>query len=214
MIRFNVSIVALALALSLIAAPAAHAKDKPVGDIPGDLFFIIKGQPFALERLHPGITAALMLTDQQKTALNEALDQTVRSPEVRAAGAALKSNPNATDADRAKAKEAAQEAREKLKEAVEKILTADQKALVAKIQAALDESQKAASTALKAEFAQAKGNAEQSAKLGERSQDELRKQLAERLDAILSAEQKSAVLAAAVAQSEREEAAAKAKKQK
>jgi hypothetical protein len=179
------------------------------------VFFTGKGQqPFALERVHPGITAALMLTDQQKTALNEALDQTVRNPQVRAAGVALKNNPTATDADRAKAKEAADDARAKLKEEVEKTLTADQKALVAKIQAAFDEAQKAVATALQAEYGQAKGNAEQTAKLRERSQDELRKELGERLDKILSPEQKSAVLAAAVLQSEREEAAAKAKKQK
>ena len=213
MLRFTFSVVALAL--SFISAPAAHAKDKPVGDAPGELFFTGKGQqPFALERIHPGITAALMLTDRQKTALNEALDQTVRNPQVRAAGAALKNNPTATDADRAKAKEAADDARAKLKEEVEKTLTAEQKALVAKIQAAFDEAQKAVSTALQAEFGQAKGNAELAAKLRERSQEELRKELSERLDKILSAEQKSAVLAAAVLQSEREEAAAKGKKQK
>jgi len=215
MIRFNISVVALALALSFIAAPAAHAKDKPAGDVPGDAFFTGKGQqPFALERLHPGITAALMLTDQQKIALNEALDQTVRNPQVRAAGAALKNNPSATDDDRAKAQQASQDARAQLKEAVEKTLTADQKALVAKIQAAFDESQKALATALQAEYGQAKGDAERTAKLRERSQDEIREQLTERLAKILDAEQKAAVLAAGVAQLDREEAAAKGKKTK
>ena len=208
-----VTLATLALAVSLTGARAAQAKDKPLADIPGDLFFTIKGQqPFALERLHPGIVAALMLTDQQKSALQKALDQTIRNPELRAAGQALKNNPSATDADRAKAQQATQNARAQLKEAVEKTLTADQKALVAKIQAAFDESQKAAATALQAEFGQAKGNAEQTAKLRERSQDELREQLSQRLGKILDAEQKSAVQAAAVVQLEREEAGTKAKK--
>jgi hypothetical protein len=218
MIHFNCSVftlATLALAVSLTATRAAQAKDKPPADIPGDVFFTIKGQqPFALERLHPGIVAALMLTDQQKTALQEALDQTIRNPELRTAGQALKNNPSATDADRAKAQQATQDARAKLKEAVEKTLTADQKALVAKIQAAFDESQKAASTALQAEFGQAKGNAEQTAKLRERMQDELREQLTERLAKILDPEQKAAVQAAALVHLEREQAATKTKKQK
>jgi hypothetical protein len=155
-----------------------------------------------------------MLTEQQKIALNEALDQTIRNPQVRAAGQALKNNPGATDDDRAKAQKAAQDARAQLTETVDKTLTADQKALVAKIQAAFDDAQKAVSTALRAEYGQAKGDAERTAKLRERSQDELRNQLTERLDKILDPEQKAAVQMAAVVQIEREEAATKAKKQK
>ena len=215
MIRFNLSVVAVALTVSLLGAHAAQAKDKKPPEVPGELFFTAKGQhPFALQRVHPGITAALMLSDQQKIALFEALQQTTNSPEVRAAGAALKNNPDATDADRAKAQKVRDDARAQLKEAIDKTLTADQKALIVKIQAAFDESQKAAAEELKPEFAQAKANREPAAKLNERMQEELREQLTQRLDKVLDAEQKAAVLAAGVAQLEQEDAASKAKKQK
>jgi hypothetical protein len=215
MIRSRIPVVALVLAITLALAPAARAQKKGPGEIPGDVFFTIKGQqPFALERLHPGITAALMLTDQQKIALHEALEQTVRDPQLRAAGQALKNNPTATDADRAKTQKAMEDARDQLKQSIDKQLTADQKALVARIQAAFDESQKAVATKLQAEYGQAKGDADRAAKLRERSQEELRDELTERLDKVLNAEQKAAVQQAAIAQMEREDAAAKAKKQK
>jgi len=91
------AIVVLSLALPAIG------QDKKPGDAPGELFFTGKGQtPLALERIYPGITAALNLTDEQKTALREAMERTIHDPALREAGQKLKSDPAAaTEADRA-----------------------------------------------------------------------------------------------------------------
>src|SRR2546422_2351578 len=92
----RISIVLAALCVALVAAKAAKAPSLP----PGEMFFTMKGQPFALERMFPAITAAFMFSDEQKTALHEAYGQTVGSAAIRAKGASLKNNPAATDADR------------------------------------------------------------------------------------------------------------------
>src|SRR5213083_2799194 len=102
----------------MIAAKAAKAPSLP----PGDMFFTMKGQPNALERTFPGITAAFLFTEDQKTALNEAYQQTVGSPEVRAKGASLKNNSAATDADREAVHKQIEDARAELHKRVATIL--------------------------------------------------------------------------------------------
>ena len=103
----------------IVAAKPAKAPSLP----PGDIFFTMKGQPFALERTFPGITAAFMFTQEQKTALNDAYHQTVASPQIRAKGSSIKNNPAATDADREAAAKQLDDARAELQKRAEMILT-------------------------------------------------------------------------------------------
>src|SRR5258705_3570162 len=148
-------------ASALFAAKAAKAPSLP----PGEMFFTMKGQPYALERTFPGVTAALMLSDDQKTALSEAYHQTVAAPELRAKGASLKGISAATDAERDTVRSQMQEARAELQKRVVAILSPDQKALIVKIQAAFEQAQRAARESLQQEFSAAKGNEEKSKEL-------------------------------------------------
>src|SRR6185295_8293303 len=147
--------------LMLVAAKQAKAPSLP----PGDVFFTMKGQPFALERMFPGVCGALMLSDEQKMALNEAYQQTVASPQLREKGAALKGNAAATDADRDAVRSEMVTARGELQKRVGAILTPDQKELITKIQAAAEAAQKSAREALQPEFVAAgKGASPEKAK--------------------------------------------------
>src|SRR5436190_23867911 len=139
---------ACVICLCVIAAKPAKAPSLP----PGDIFFTMKDRPFALERMFPGITAAFMFTDDQKSALNEAYQQAVGSPEVRAKGSSLKNNPAATDADRETVQRQLDDARSELQKRVAAILTPEQKALIPKIQDAASEAQKSAREAFSADF--------------------------------------------------------------
>src|SRR4051812_22331405 len=139
------------LAIFVIALIAAKTKSPSLP--PGDMFFTMKGQPFALERMFPGLSAALMLSDDQKIALNEAYQQTVAAPALREKASALKGNKGASDADRQAVKSEMDSARIELQKRVSTILTPDQKELIARIQAAAEQAQKAARESLSAEFA-------------------------------------------------------------
>src|ERR1051325_9085961 len=78
------------LALCLVCVGLLAAKGKTPGLPPGDIFFTMKGQPYAMERTFPGIVAAFMFTEDQKANLNDAYYQTVGDPVIREQGAALK----------------------------------------------------------------------------------------------------------------------------
>ncbi|HYE17205.1 MAG TPA: hypothetical protein VEA69_02115 [Tepidisphaeraceae bacterium] len=206
-------LLALIVVSSLVIPAFAQEKPKQIGELPGGLFFTNKGMPFPLERVCPGITAALRLTDDQKSALADAQQQTMMSPAVREVAQKAKGD-GATGADRAAAQKASADARASLKAAVDKVLTDDQKALIARIQAAFEESQKAAMEGLEAEFGGAKGNPDRQAELRKRMEQDLRVELATRLDKILDAAQKALVDRAGTIQRDREEDVAKFGKRK
>ncbi|HSI34119.1 MAG: hypothetical protein ACAI43_11005 [Phycisphaerae bacterium] len=206
-------LLALVVSVSLAVPALAQEKEKKVGEVPAGLFFSVKGGPFALDKVYPGITAALRLTDDQKLAIMDAQQKTMMDPALREAGQKAKSD-GAKDVDRAAAQKAYADARTALKASVDKVLTDDQKALIAKIQTAYEESQKAAMDGLKAEFGGAKGNPDRQAELRKRMDQELRVEMATRLDKILDAEQKQLVDRAGTIQRDREEDAGKGGKSK
>ena len=189
------------LCMCAIAAKPAKAPSLP----PGDIFFTAKGQPFALERQFPGITAAFLFSDEQKAALNEAYQQTVGSPEVRARGASLKNNPAATDADKEAVHRQVQDARVELQNRVAKTLTPVQKALIPKIQDAATEAQKSAREAFSADFAAAKGDQAKADDVREKIRVEAEDQLVQRLEKFLTPAQMEAVRQAAEQQRRAEE---------
>ena len=171
----------------------------------------MKGQPFALERTFPGITAAFMFTQEQKTALNDAYHQTVASPQIRAQGSSIKNNPAATDADREAAAKQLDDARAELQKRAEMILTPEQKALIPKIQDAAVEAQKGAREAFSAEFGAAKGDQAKADDLREKVRVEAEDQFVQQLEKFLTPAQMEAVRQAAVQQREAEEQARKNK---
>src|SRR5438046_1289940 len=124
----RISIALALICVALVAAKAGKAPSLP----PGEMFFTMKGQPYALERMFPGVCGALMLSDDQKSALNDAYHQTVASPELRAKGAGLKGNGAATDAERDAVRSEMETARIELQKKVATILTPDQKELIVK----------------------------------------------------------------------------------
>src|SRR5688500_14998213 len=89
-------IVALGICLLSIAAEPLQSPPQP----PATPFFNTTGEPFELEKPFPGITAALMLSDEQMAALREAHRQTVRKRQLRQKISALEANSNPPEIDR------------------------------------------------------------------------------------------------------------------
>jgi hypothetical protein len=200
--------VSLLCALMIAAAKAPKASSLP----PGDIFFTMKERPVALERMFPGIVAAFMFSEEQKTALNEAYQQTVGSPEVRAKGSSLKNNAAATDADREAVQRQMDDARAELQKRVDKILTPEQKALIPKIQNAATEAQKGAREAFAADFAVAtKGDKAKADDLREKVRVEAEDQFVQQLQKVLTPAQMEAVRQAAEQQHQADEQARKNK---
>jgi hypothetical protein len=182
----------------------AFAQDKqpsPAALPSGDLFFTGKNDsPLALENLFPGVVGALMLTDEQKQKLFDALAATVGREDIRNAGRNIKTDPNTTEEQRQAYRKMIREARTQLSEKVAAILTAEQKALVPRLQAAADEASRVAKEALAGE-APAKGAdkaelAAFAAKVREKSGEEF----ARKLNGILTPDQFAAYQKAAEAQ--------------
>ncbi|HEV8292903.1 MAG TPA: hypothetical protein VGP94_13305 [Tepidisphaeraceae bacterium] len=204
--RLLLPIVAM-LCAALLAAKPAKAPSLP----PGDIFFTMKGQPYALERTFPGITAAFMFTEEQKSALNEIYQETVGAPDIRDQGASLKKN-GASDADRDAFRKLMDDARAELQKEAQKILTPEQKALIPKIQDAATEALREAREALAPEFTAAgKGNKDKTAELNQRVRVEAEDIFSQKLQKILTAAQMEAVRQAATQQREAEEQARKNK---
>jgi RNA polymerase sigma factor (sigma-70 family) len=181
----------------------------PSGDILG---FKTKGHPFALERTFPGINGALLLTDEQSQKIAAARAETIETEAVKTATMTLKSNPNATNAEKEAAQKVIQEARAKLEEKVAGILTAEQKVLVERINTAAQELQQSVLEEYQAEFTAAKGNAEQTEEVRKKLLEKLRTDFPQKLNGILSPEQKTAFEKAAAAQKAAEEAGKNTKK--
>jgi hypothetical protein len=202
----------LSVALSVFCLWSIAAKPAKAPSLPsGDIFFTMKGRPYALEQTFPGIVAAFMFTDDQKAALNDAYEQTVADPEVRARGASLKNNPSATDADREAVRKQFEEARAELQKEVATILTAEQKALIPKIQDAATEALKGAREAFSAELGGAKGDKAKAQDLNEKIRVEAEDLFVQQLQKFLTPAQMEAIRQAAVHQRQTEEQARKNK---
>jgi hypothetical protein len=197
------------VALCLICVGLLAAKGKTPGLPPGDMFFTMKGQPYALERTFAGIVAAFMFTDDQKRDLNDAYYETVGAPDIREQGASLKQK-GAGDAERETYRKMMEDARAELKKDVETILTPEQKALIPKIQAAAEEAQKKAREAFAAELG-VKGEKSRTPELQEKIRVEAEDIFVQELEKFLTPAQMEAVRQAAVAQKEADEAARKKK---
>lgn len=198
----------LSAALCLAAVAAEGQKEKKASLPPGDLFFTLKGRPFALERLVPGIQAALLLTDEQKLRLMEALEKTIWSERVKSAGRTLKADPNLTDARTAEARKIVEEARARLEGQIANILFQDQKTLIGRLNQASAEAHIAARKKLEVEFTAVKADKSRMDELNRQMREEVRAELNRAIQGILSADQYQAMEKAAQQQREAEEWAA------
>ena len=199
----------LTAAACLSAAGAQAQKSKSPSQPPGNLFFSLKGQPFALERLIPGIQAALLLTEDQKRKLTEALEGTIWSEPVKSAGRKLKADPNGNDARTSEAKKVIEEAHARLHEQVAGTLTQEQKNLIVRINAAAAEAHVNARKKLEIEFTADKADKSRQEQLNRELRKAAQIELSNILTAILSADQREAMERAAQEQRAAEEAAAK-----
>lgn len=209
--RHNLILVVLTCVFCTPLMAFAQKEKKPA--LPsGDLFFTMKGQPFALENTFPGINGAILFTDDQKLKLQEARANTVGSDAVKDAGKLLKTDPNATEAQQESAKKTIQEAKSKLQAEVASILTAEQKTLIEKINGAAVEAQLAAREKFEAEIVGAKGDKAKMEELQAKQREEARAEFNRKLVGILTAEQRAAMDKAAAAQKAAQEAAKSKKK--
>ncbi len=191
--------------LGAIAARPAKMPKKMPASVPSELFFTMKGQPYPMERTFPGITAALMLSEEQKAALSEAAQETVANPELRQKRAALKGKNGTTEEERAAAQKQLEEARAVLSQRVAAILTAEQKALIEKIQEAAMEAQLDARRTFQVELAGAKGDQARMQDLREKMRVEAEDLLVQKLEKIMTPEQMQAIAKAATEQREIQE---------
>ena len=205
----NATRILFVAALCLFSVPAHTQKTKKPALPPGDLFFSLKGRPFALESVVPGIQGALLLTDEQKLKLGEALESTIWSQEVRSAGKALKSDPNATESQKAEAQKLVVSARRKLAELVAEILTKEQKSLILRIDDVSEEAHANARKGMEAEFTAAKADKVRQEELNRQLRQEVKAEFDRLLPQALNAEQRKGLEGAARLQLEAEQVSAK-----
>ncbi|MFN4258149.1 MAG: hypothetical protein ACK4RK_02555 [Gemmataceae bacterium] len=209
--KLHTLLIALVTPLFLAAGPALAQKEKKLTLPPGDLFFVMKGRPVALERVAPGIQGALLLTDDQKQKLLEALEETRWSEAVRSAGQTLKADPNATEAQKAEARQVIENAHAKLQQHLATVLTQEQKTLINRLNAAAQESHQSAREKFEAEFTAAKGNDTLMEEVNKKMRKEAQEEFNRKLAGILTPEQRQGLEQAAELQNKAEGASKKEK---
>ena len=148
----------------------------------------ITGGPYV-----PGLTAALLLTDEQQDKLNEARQETIYSPTLTEQTRRLKGEPNLPEAEREAIRKQAEDAREALKARVASILMVEQKEFIAK--AATERDTAAAATVrerFQDKFSAAKGKGE-SALVQQEYQEAFAVEFVRRLEAIMTPVQQAAM---------------------
>lgn len=182
---------------------------------PGDaLGFTQKGAPFALERVLPGVTGAVRLSDEQKQKLAAAIEETVNRREVRAAMATAKLNPNATEAQKQEARRLIQQARAELQKRAAQILTPAQKTLVEKINGAVAEAQRQTREAMQDDLLAVKTDPSRKDKVQKEYQQRVRAAMESRVMDLLDADAQAALKKAAAAQAAAEKVPKKGPKSK
>jgi hypothetical protein len=196
---------------ALCFASIAARPDKAPPLRPPPPFFKTTGEPFDLEKPFPGITAALLLSNQQKTALIQAHQQTVRNPDLRNKMSAIKTSDNATPAPHKELRRQVDEARAELRDRVEAILTPQQRTLAIKIENAAIEAEHEANKIFDAEFDAAKGDPGKLADVREKARVEAEDMLVQKLEKFLTPAQMQAIQQSATAQRAAAELAPKKK---
>jgi Spy/CpxP family protein refolding chaperone len=197
--RMIIAVATVAICLVCIAAKPL----KPASP-PATPFFKTTGEPFELEKPFPGVTAALMLSDEQKSALSQAHQETVRNPKIRNKISALEVKKQPDPAEREAIRKEMDEARLELRQRVDAILTPQQKELVNKIQDAATEAEHEANEFFDPEFREAKGE-ENLRDVREKARVEAEDILVQKLEKFLTPAQMQAIQQAATEQRARKE---------
>jgi hypothetical protein len=193
---FARTVLVLAVA-ALFAVPASAQKKAALHDFP---FWSAPKNPHA-HAFVPGLQSALELTPEQIEKIIAARAATVDNPEISKLPG--KGDPKATADELANAHAKRAEAVEKLYKEVDLILTKDQKALVEKINDAYAKTATEVLEDFQAKFGAAKGNEEEMAKVRKEYAEALAVAFDKKLDAVLSADQKTAVKKAAEEEAKR-----------
>jgi hypothetical protein len=191
------------IAVLVVLSPAYAQKTKTpdVGDYP---FWSTTKQPHARPFI-PGLNAVLQLTAEQTEQINKAKEEILGADDVKAAIKAGK----VADAN---ARSVVETANKRLHEKVESILTPKQKDLIEKVNATFTDVRKSVTEAKQADFAAAKGNKEEMAKLQAEVQEKTASEFNSKLTSLLSAEQKTALDKAAEEEKKRAANSSKTKK--
>lgn len=190
-------------------APAQKLKSSDVSDYP---FFHAHKKGGQVAQFIPGLTAALMLTDEQKQRIVAARDEVFGSEPVASARRISKSDPNMTAEQRDAARKAVETATATLRERVGTILTADQQALIERINKAFAEASEIDSINYEERFVSAKGDDVLMARLREEKKEELDETFHKLLKKVLNADQTAAMDRAAEFENQRNKASAAFKK--
>lgn len=181
---FRSTLLSVLLLLCTVLAMPALAQKK-IGSLGGFPLWTAKKSPLAGPFI-PGLNAALLLTEEQKAKLVAAREETLGNAELQKLGASIKQNPNATEADRAAATKAYDEARAQFKTRLETILTAEQRKLVADLSAVYEEVSAATGEAFRDRFAQLKGDKASAAEVYKEASAKTAKDFKARLEGLLS----------------------------
>src|SRR4051812_18790142 len=181
------------LALCLPVLAEKPARPAPAANRPASPFFKPTGEPYELEKPFPGITAALVLSDQQKTAMTEAYQQTVRNPGLRGRISVLERNPDAPEAQRKAVRDEMEKARADLRQRIATILTPEQSALAIKIQDAAVAAEHEANDIFRAEFEAAKIDPAKLSEIRAKARTEAEDLLVQKLEKFLTPAQMQAI---------------------
>jgi hypothetical protein len=185
----------LGIAIAVPAAAQKPASPPSVAHLP---LWTVKGTP--TREFVPGLTAALLLTTEQREQLAQAWQETSGSAAVAAAARTLKSDPAATEAQKQAARALLQAAAARFQQQIDTILTQDQKALIEWIDSLYAEAGKAVRSAMEAEFAAAKGDPDATARLRQQAQEQRDAAFLRKLQQVLTSEQWAAMTKAAAAE--------------
>jgi hypothetical protein len=182
-----------ALAFSLTPALAQKEKRPDVGNFP---FWTVKKSPRA-HPFVPGLNAVLMLTDTQKEKITDAREELLDTDAIQAASRLLKTNPDASGAQKDAARRRYAEAQEKLHERVNAVLTTEQRALIDKLNGAFEDTREAISADFQPRHADFKDNKQGLAELQVEMQRRMETDFLKRVEGLLTKEQFSALQKAA-----------------
>jgi hypothetical protein len=166
------------------------AEKKPfIGDFP---FWAGKGDQ-KVGQYVPGLNVVLKLTEEQIHQIHTAARETTGSDAIQTLARKIKGDSNATEADREQAHKLYQQAQTTLHERVTKILTDEQRALIRQIEQVQSEVQTALLEEFQVRLAESKGNADAASKLKEEFRARLETDFLQRLDRLLSSNQRTAL---------------------
>jgi hypothetical protein len=201
---------ALIAGVTLLTTLAAAEKQKSssVADYP----FWTAPKRGDVRQFVPGLNAALQLTNAQKEQIAAAREEMANDEGVKAARSMSKFDPSVTAEQREKARAALDAATKKMRDKVDVTLTSDQKTLIEKINATFASAVEETGILYADRFASVKGDEAGRQRLQEEIKQATETQFREKLDRLLTANQKEAMTRAAAEEGQADAKAAASKK--